>query len=233
MNIPPPDEKMEKYLDELADEYKVLLFKALLTRSKSLDELSVSELLTIDNEIKKPLIKDNAKMERMRRKLLLLGILYVFVGVSLYLFYMILFTDVFFDSNPIELISLTLSVSGVFAAILSFMIPTIKLVSAKKDGRAPKELLVVLEYEIITKWRELEGLVNDISGVDNTLKPHSIIEFLSTGRLISANDRTTLRKFLKWRNSIVHDTNKEPNETEMRELLVEIDEIISNIKIFM
>ena len=50
-----PNDKIEKYLDELSDEYKNLLYKALVARTKPLDDLSVSELLRIDSEIKKPL----------------------------------------------------------------------------------------------------------------------------------------------------------------------------------
>ena len=54
MNTLSQNDKIEKYLDELADEYKVLLYNALVSRTKPLDDLSVSELLRLDNEIKKP-----------------------------------------------------------------------------------------------------------------------------------------------------------------------------------
>ena len=42
MNISPHDEKIKMCLSELADEYKTLLLKALLERSESLNDLSVS-----------------------------------------------------------------------------------------------------------------------------------------------------------------------------------------------
>ena len=61
MNISPNNDKIERYLDELSDEYKILLYKALISRTKSLDDLSVSELLRLDNEIKKPLFEDYQK----------------------------------------------------------------------------------------------------------------------------------------------------------------------------
>ena len=47
------DDKIEKYVNELGEEYKDLLFEALLKKSDSLSELSVSELLRIDNDVKK------------------------------------------------------------------------------------------------------------------------------------------------------------------------------------
>ena len=76
MNISPNNEKIEKYLDELADEYKILLYKALISRSKPLDDLSVSELLRLDNEIKKPLFEDYQRQQRRRRMLFILGLSY-------------------------------------------------------------------------------------------------------------------------------------------------------------
>lgn len=46
------EEKIERYLDDLADEYKKLLLKRLLEVSGTIENLSISELLRIDNEIK-------------------------------------------------------------------------------------------------------------------------------------------------------------------------------------
>ena len=86
MNISPNNEKIEKYLDELADEYKVLLYKALISHTKSLDDLSVSVLLRLDNEVKKPLFEDYQRMQRRRRMLLTIGLTYMVMGAVLYLF---------------------------------------------------------------------------------------------------------------------------------------------------
>ena len=65
MNISPNNEKIQKYLDELSNEYKELLFVALLERSKSIDDISISDLLRIDNEIKKPLLTGYQKQQRL------------------------------------------------------------------------------------------------------------------------------------------------------------------------
>ena len=84
MNILPKNDKIEKYLDELADEYKVLLYNALVSRTKPLDDLSVSELLRLDNEIKKPLFEDYQKKQHRRQLFLIAGLIYMFTGVFLY-----------------------------------------------------------------------------------------------------------------------------------------------------
>ena len=84
VNILPKNDKIEKYLDELADEYKVLLYNALVSRTKPLDDLSVSELLRLDNEIKKPLFEDYQKKQHRRQLFLIAGLIYMFTGVFLF-----------------------------------------------------------------------------------------------------------------------------------------------------
>ena len=81
MNISPNNEKIQKYLDELSEEYKELLFKALLERSKSIDDISASDLLRLDSEIKKPLIENNQRQKKKRTTLLLSGLLYIFLSI--------------------------------------------------------------------------------------------------------------------------------------------------------
>ena len=80
MNITPNNEKIERYLDELADEYKELLFNALISRTKDLDNLSVSELLRLDNEIKKPLFENYQRQQRRRKMLQIAGLTYMLLG---------------------------------------------------------------------------------------------------------------------------------------------------------
>ena len=75
MNISPNNEKIQKYLDELSEEYKELLFRALLERSKSIDDISISELLRLDNEIKKPLI------ENYQRRILMIAFFAIVFGI--------------------------------------------------------------------------------------------------------------------------------------------------------
>ena len=101
MNISPNNEKIQKYLDELSNEYKELLFVALLERSKSIDDISISDLLRIDNEIKKPLLTGYQKQQRLRRLIISSGIIYIFSGIGTLLFYEIIENGFYSTMNRI------------------------------------------------------------------------------------------------------------------------------------
>ena len=79
------DEKIKRYLDELGEEYKVMLLEQLVTNSNTLEELSISELIRLDEDVKYYLrTKDN---DKRKNKYYVLGILYVFMGLFMYLFF--------------------------------------------------------------------------------------------------------------------------------------------------
>ena len=127
MNISPNNKKIEKYLDELADEYKTLLFNALISRSDNLDELSVSELLRIDNEIKKPLIENYQRQQKRRKMLLMYGVAYILVGFIMFILYYSLKSNIFFNSDGIILlVSLVVSMVGLVITVFSFVAPVSK-----------------------------------------------------------------------------------------------------------
>lgn len=56
-----------------------------MSRTKPLDDLSVIELLRIDSEIKKPLLTDYKNRQRRIYTLFCLGILYMILGVFMFL----------------------------------------------------------------------------------------------------------------------------------------------------
>ena len=64
MNDSQNREKIEKYLDELSEEYKTLLFNALVEQSGSVEDLNVSDLLRLDNDVKKRLRLDYIKYQK-------------------------------------------------------------------------------------------------------------------------------------------------------------------------
>ena len=180
MNITPNNEKIEKYLDELADEYKELLFNALISRTKDLDNLSVSELLRLDNEIKKPLFENYQRQQRRRKMLQIAGLTYMLLGGLIFVVYELLDSNFMYGTHDIiSLISVVIGFMGLFISIFSFMLPTIYQSSSKNIDRTEKNNLSVLEYKVVTKWRELEGIVNDISINASVKTPRSVIEFLS------------------------------------------------------
>ena len=231
MNILPSNEKIEKYLDELADEYKTLLFKALVSRSKSVDDLSVSELLRLDNEIKKPLLEDYQKQQKRRRMLLTMGLTYMFLGFLTFIMFEIINGNFHYEMrNMGSLMSIIIGFVGLFTCILSFAMPTLSLSPNKHINGEKGQTMALLEYEVVTKWRELEGLVNDISINTNVKTPRSIIEFLADNHFVDENEYKLLKNFLKMRNDIVHSMGSEYSSDEINKLIDKIDKIIEKIK---
>lgn len=227
MNISPNNDKIEKYLDELADEYKVLLYKALISRTESLDDLSASELLRLDNEIKKPLFEDYQRKQRRHRTLLIAGLTYMVMGVVLYLFTKIVFQ--YSIENMISLMSGIITLVGFIIAVYSFALQTLNIGTPRHKVQT-EDSSQILEYEVVTKWRELEGIVNDISINSQVKTPRSIIQFLIENQFIDDKESNILKKFLKIRNNIVHSANNSYTTTELKAMLDEIDKIINKIK---
>lgn len=230
MNISPNNEKIEKYLDELADEYKVLLYKALISHTKSLDDLSVSELLRLDNEVKKPLFEDYQRMQRRRRMLLTIGLIYMVMGAVLYLFAKIYLGDYQYSrENMMSLTSGIIVLVGFITTVLAFILQNTNIVRPQYKAQM-EDLSQVLEYEIIAKWRELEGIVNDISINSEVSTPRSIIQFLKENQFVNDEEYITLKEFLKIRNNIAHSTNNGYTTIELKTMLSDIDKIINKIK---
>lgn len=227
----PNDEKIEKYLDELADEYKILLYKALLERSSSLDNLSISELLRLDNEIKKPLLEDYRKKQRIRRILAGVGIFYVCVGIFLYIFSMAISVESYYSrERMMSLVSIVIAGIGVMFSIYSVTFSKIGLQAEAKTKGQSKNRTKLLEYEVVNKWRELEGIVNDISIKETTETPRSIIEFLLSNKFIDKNEYNLLKRFLQLRNSVVHSRSIEFNAQYMEEMIEKVNRIIEKIR---
>ena len=230
MNISPNNEKIEKYLDELADEYKVLLYKALISHTKSLDDLSVSELLRLDNEVKKPLFEGYQRMQRRRRMLLTIGLTYMVMGAVLYLFAKIYLGDYQYSrENMVSLMSGIIVLVGFITTVLAFILQNTNIVRPQYKAQM-EDPSQVLEYEIIAKWRELEGIVNDISINSEVSTPRSIIQFLKENQFVNDEEYITLKEFLKIRNNIAHSTNNGYTTVELKTMLSDIDKIINKIK---
>lgn len=222
--------KIEKYLDELAEEYKTLLYNALVTRTEPLNELSVSELLRIDAEIKKPLLENYQKVQRRRRMLFFAGIVYMVTGIFMYLSSQIVMGGLKYDrENMISLVSAIISLIGLFIAIYSFASQTLGIgTSHKKKQR--NNALPILEYEAVTKWRELEGIVNDMSANSRMVTPRSCIDFLETNHFINEHENIILKDFLKVRNNVVHSNTNEYTTEELEAILIEVGKIIEKLK---
>lgn len=230
MNISPNNEKIEKYLDELASEYKMLLYKALVSRSKPLDDLSVSELLRLDNEIKKPLFEDYQRQQKRRRMLIVAGLTYMFMGVFTFFFFKIINGEYLYNRDTmVSLVSGVISIVGLFITLYACAFQTLGIYP-KRNIKRYKEYAALLEYEVVAKWREMEGIVNDISLNANVKTPRSIIDFLLENHFIDEKEHTILKDFLKMRNNIVHSNGTSYSESDVKEIIDEVNKIIDRIK---
>ena len=118
-NTSPNKEKIQKYLDELSKEYKELLYSALIERSQSIDDISISELLRIDNEIKKPLHAEYQRQKHRRKLYISIGLIYVALGFMMFLFYSIIGSDFLFSiDSAITLVSLIITLAGICVIII-------------------------------------------------------------------------------------------------------------------
>lgn len=230
MNISHNNEKIEKYLDELANEYKELLYKALISRSKPFDDLSVSELLRLDNEIKRPLFEDYNRKQRRRRMLLSLGLTYMLIGLLCFVVSKVVLGDFHYNrESMITLMSVIISIVGLIITIYSYASQTLNIFPQKYVNKR-EDTNHVYEYEVITTWRELEGIVNDISINANVKTPRSIIEYLSESQFIDENEYNILKDFLKMRNNVTHYSDNEYSSNEIKEMLEKVNKIIEKIK---
>ena len=87
-----------------------------------------------------------------------------------------------------------------------------------------------MSYGVITQWRELEGIVNDLAENNNVSTPRSIIEYLLSNSLIDKEESDILREFLKLRNSIVHSTEVKYSTDEIKEASNKVSKIIEKLK---
>lgn len=225
------DEKIEKYIDELGEEYKTLLFETLVMRSESLNELSVSELLRIDNDVKKYLQRQEES--KINRKYLVLGITYVYCGIFLYVFSEIMFK--FYDLrylSPIELTQI-ISIIIAFVGALACMYPFLRKSNKMKDRKTSEksESKKLLEYEVVSTWRELEGICNDIALKNDIITNISVIQLLRGEGLISEAESRELTHFLKLRNSVVHGNKMTISQEEISKQIKRIDKLIGEINL--
>lgn len=224
------DKKVEEYLNELSDEYKTLLLNTLLAQTYPFENISISELLRLDEEIKKPLFTDYRLQLRRQKRLLTVGITYILMGLLMLIFSLIKRPDFWFNYVYRYItMSVIMGIFGFVVILISFVLPSIHIPFRTRSANYPSETSAFLEYEVVAKWRQLEVIVNDISFDSETKTPRSIIDYLKELTYISIEEFYTLKKFLKLRNSIVHSEDSIFSVTEMKDLVNKVAKIIDRI----
>lgn len=220
------EDKIEKYLDDLAEEYKTLLLNRLLEVSGNIENLNVCDLLRIDNEIKRPFLSEYRRQLRRKRVFQMSGVLYAIMGI------MVLSICEIVDSVKSEgmvLFSLVIIFMGVIMILMSEMYPNKWYYSNQKVSNNSEESRAILEYRVVSAWRELEGFATDIYSENIILPTGSIISSLLNDNYINQKEADFLKDFLKMRNNIVHDINNNYELDEMRNMLKRVQHIINKL----
>ena len=219
------DPKIESFLDALGDEYKTLLLEELIEESDSLDTLSISKLVSIDADIKR-YVKQKRENKKYRR-LQLWGMLYLCMGL-----FLIFMSEIFANFRDlqylapeglIQIMALVLCLVGAMVSISPI------LFKSKKNPNNLNNQRKLIEYEVITTWRELEAICTDLSLKSKTVSNRSVIQLLSQEQLVSEEEEKELVSFLKIRNAIIHSSNNKPTDIEMRDSTKKVVKIIAAI----
>ena len=220
------NEKIDNYLNELSEEYKELLFKSLLNQSSSFDNLNVSDLLRIDNEIKKPLLMDHQKNQRKKQMLLGTGMLYMLIGFIVYVF-----SNTYLGNlDVITLITLTIWFFGFLMTIYAFLPLNMFARKMYANNRRENQDVSLLSYEIVTKWRKLESIANDLNIDKHKILSYSIMQFFLNNRYITDEEAKELKNFLKLRNEIVHASATTYTLDELTNAISTVNSIINKLE---
>lgn len=229
------NEKIDKYLDELAEEYKSLLLKKLIENSPNIEELSVSELLRIDSEIKKPLLVKKDRLKRLQQATLFAGVLYALIGICMSLFS----SNAFRNMDMNEMLPYIVTIAGVFISVFSFVVPTIfknsKLYKKSSSNYNIKDEKFT-EYQIVMLWRDIEAIANELNVSKEPSIGMSPIEMLCNNKLITENEKNMLLSLLKLRNSFIHGNVNTSNKKgltmyhEISHLVLSCNEILKKLK---
>lgn len=222
-------EKIDKYLDELASEYRTLLFNALVEQSDSTEDLNIADLLRIDNEIKKHLRSDYKRSERKRRFLLFGGLFYMFFALFMYLSLKIIKPNYNID-NAASLLSLTIGFLGLVFCMFSFVFPTATFSRKNKSSKASSEKMSIAQYNLIATWRDVEAFVSNIANDGTVSTPRSAITYLFDSRLIDHQEYTALRTLLKLRNEIVHASDCSYTYDEVQKTIDDAKLVLDKLK---
>lgn len=199
------DKKLKLVIDELGEEYKDLLIEKLLNdyQTTDIDTLSVSELLKLDVNIKERLVQ-NRQIEKKRRLYYMMtsvGIMYSLLGVFLLFFQEFRYS---FTNEPFNMIALIMIILGLFISMFSIIVRNSPQTQRRYTNPKDKTLF---NYEIISLWKELEGLMIQLAPDISMTSSTNLIRFLVENNFISDSDENTIKSLLKLRNQAVHSNS--------------------------
>lgn len=223
------NEKLKLIVDELGEEYKDMLIAKTLSNLDELDidEISPSELIRLDVEIKKRLNIDKAESKRNRILSLisLVGVLYAMLGLFLMIFKEL---DRYMIENPANMIAILCIFIGLLTSIMAIFMKLYPIKTFTKNSTP-----MFSQYEIVSKWKEIEAIMIQLTPVENQSTLKKMIDYLEDLNIINNEDYQNIKQLLSYRNSLVHSTNEKdliPNK-QSKELIKKADDIIKKLKL--
>ena len=223
------DNKLNIIINELGEEYKDLLIEQALGEMHEVDPdlINPSDIIGLDVSVKSLLRvnKKEKKKSRMMDIISMIGNIYAMMGLILILWGCIKY-NMQYNSwivLPIALLSIGLSVSG---SALSY-----KHLLIEKQHNNRGKSYVITRYEVINKWKELEGLLHQLTP-EQIISLQAMLLNLRNTRILSEQDIIAVNQLLKVRNQIVHgdDSKCKMSQSQLKSIFQKIDGIIYKLE---
>ena len=222
--------KLQLIINELGEEYKDLLIEKMLNdyQTTDIDTLPVSELLKLDVSIKEKLVQNKQveKSKHFYKLLTSLGLIYSTLGIFLLFFQELKYS---FATNPMNMLALSFIMIGLFVYFYGLIFKNIVL---KRRSYHSTTNDFQNGYELVSLWKELEGLMIQLSPDNTTSSPSKLLQYLLENNFISRKDEDSIRTLLKLRNETVHNTTSPKlklTNTEYSSLIKNIKNIITKL----
>ena len=225
------NKRINEILDELGEEYKDLLIEKSLSQHKEYDvnQINISTLLKLDEKIKESLVADEHHYKRNRYLSMfsIIGLFYTLFGLILFIYNQI------GDSiryEPMAMLSLLSISTGLLATLFSMFMKNFPYMSHYKNKNTSKYFY----YDIVNTWKQIEGLLIQLTPTEENMTLNSMIDSLLDLKLLSKDDASSIKKILSLRNQIVHSDNLEKKYTtsEIQSLLSDAHKIIRKLQRF-
>ena len=216
--------KIFDYLDYAAEEYKKLLLKKLMEDSRDIGDITVNNLVIIDEKIKFSL---RNKLENRYSRFQLLGLLYAFSGLMLLLISFVYNSDYLYSRDRIFVItSIVLIFLGVYIYLFTLLSKNLKL----RRRYSLETSNVSLDSLIISQYRRLEYILKKcIPNAPEKSIQIALME-LKDKKIITEEELIFLRDFIGLRNHFVHYRDDAVDYYNSFKVIFRAEEVINRLE---
>lgn len=227
MNYNIEDERVNKILDEMVEEYRVLLIANSVSDFQKSDDyqLNVSTLLRIDEGIKRSLFYGEWKYKERHSSPIFLIIRLVYIIFSLiFLFYYQFQNSPGFDSITILLLgSIAIGLLTIHTSVILQKVPY----RLFYRNNSPE----YFTYDIIISCRQIEGILIQFAFDEENILDSKMSNLLELN-LLSVDDVSSIKKMLDLKNKInsPDDLGRYYSSSEIYSLLSKVNKVIKKLR---